>query len=195
MRTLFILGSPRKNSNTEILARSCGDELLRLGGEVDYLRLHQKNILPCRGCGGCEKNGHCVIKNDDMAVLYKKVDDADCIVVVSPVYFYGLTAQTKLFIDRFQPYWTRKYLLDESSAKKRKVGCYIGCAATSGKRVFEGCILTVKCYLDSLNASYGGELLVRKVDGKGHIMEHPHELSNAKVFGRKIFETTESIVL
>ncbi len=193
MRTLFILGSPRKNSNTEILARSCGDELLRLGGEVDYLRLHQKEILPCRGCGGCEKNGHCVIKNDDMATLYKKVDDAECIVVVSPVYFYGLTAQTKLFIDRFQPYWTRKYLLDESVEEKSKSGFYIGCAATSGKRVFEGCILTVKCFFDSLNASYEGELVVRKVDGRGDIVEHPKELSKAKDFGRKIFETSGSL--
>ena len=47
-------------------------------------------------CGGCEKEGNCVIQ-DDMQLLYPKITEADRIIIASPIYFYGVTAQTKAF--------------------------------------------------------------------------------------------------
>lgn len=187
MRVLFVLGSPRKNGNTETLARMVADCVEDFGHTVEFLHLGRKKVLSCQGCGGCEKSGNCVITHDDMGEIYHVADDTDRLVIVSPVYFYGLTAQTKSVIDRFQSHWSRKYLLKQTDKKnKQRQGFYIGCAATSGKKVFDGSLLTVKCFFDVLDMSYGGELLIRKVDGVGDIKRLPdlNELSLA--FGTKI---------
>ena len=89
MKVLIVLGSPRRMGNTEILAREVVEGLPG-GAEVEYLRLNDLNIRPCQGCGGCEKTGVCVIA-DDMTDAYARVDAADSLLLVSPVYFYGLT--------------------------------------------------------------------------------------------------------
>ncbi len=187
MHVLFVLGSPRKNGNTETLARIVAERVEDLGHTVAFLHLGRKKILPCQGCGGCEKSGNCVVTHDDMGGIYQAVDESDRLVVVSPVYFYGLTAQTKAVIDRFQSHWSRKYLLKQTEKKNQpRQGFYIGCAATSGKKVFDGCLLTIKCFFDVLDMSYGGELLIRNVDAVGGVKKLPdlHELSLA--FGEKI---------
>ena len=187
MHVLFVLGSPRKLGNTESLARIVAERVEDLGHTVAFLHLARKKILSCQGCGGCEKTGICVITHDDMGEIYQAVDESDRLVVVSPVYFYGVTAQTKSVIDRFQSHWTRKYLLKQTDKKnKQRQGFYIGCAATSGKKVFDGSLLTIKCFFDALDMNYGGELLFRNVDAAGAIKKFPDLQELSLAFGKKI---------
>lgn len=193
MHVLFVLGSPRKSGNSETMAHSAAEVVQHNGASVEMLRLHGANILPCTGCGGCEKNdGDCVVRSDDMTKMYEAVDRADRIVLVSPVYFYGVTAQAKIFIDRFQAYWARKYLhkkvTPENSNKK---GFFMGCAATSGKKVFDGCLLTVKCFFDSLDIGYGGSLLIRGIDHPEAASKDEAILSQCKQFGEEIVMTDD----
>jgi len=61
----------------------------------------------CTGCDGCEKTGMCVIK-DDMQDVYTLMDDADVIIIASPIFFYGVTSQVKALIDRGQAMWWRR---------------------------------------------------------------------------------------
>lgn len=188
MQILFILGSPRKNGNSETLARLAVKPLLASGHDVDFLRLNSYDITPCQGCGGCEKTGVCIIKNDQMGEIYSRVNDADCLVVVSPVYFYAVTAQIKLCIDRFQAIWSAKYLLKKSDSRKR-VGFFISCAATQGKSVFQGGLLTVKCFFDALDVDYASDLLVRGVEGSDAVKDSTSISSRATMFGKAISET------
>ncbi len=109
MKMLVVLGSPRKGGNGETLARKVAEAVEQGGGTVEYVRLNNLNLRPCQGCGGCDKTGNCVVK-DDMIPIFQTVDDADRILLVSPVYFYGLSAQCKIFGDRMQARWARKYL-------------------------------------------------------------------------------------
>ena len=119
MKMLIVLGSPRKKGNGETLAGKVAEAMEQLGNTVEYIRLNDLNIRPCQGCGGCDKTGNCVIK-DDMTAIFQKVDEADRILLVSPVYFYGLSAQSKLFGDRFQSRWARKYNLKERVSRGRR---------------------------------------------------------------------------
>lgn len=189
MKILAILGSPRKNGNSEILARTIIDTIKQHhSADVEYLRLAKTEISPCRGCGGCEKTGLCVIK-DDMGDLYPKVDAADIIFLISPVYFYGISAQIKTFIDRFQARWSRKYLQEiRFRQEDNRKGYLISTAATHGKKVFDGSILVAKSYFDAIDVAYGGSFVVRGVDEKGALQDKAEELQRAEAFAREIAE-------
>ncbi len=187
MNVLVVLGSPRKKGNTQILVESVIKGLVQKEKcNVEYIYLHGLDLHPCQGCGGCEKTAMCVIK-DDMIELYDKVDKAECLLLVSPVYFYGPTAQSKMFIDRTQARWSRKYLLKEifREGENRK-GYLISIAATKGAKVFDGCLLAAKCCFDALGLEFGGSLTVRGVDARGAIKEFQEEIENAEAFGRQI---------
>lgn len=193
MKILVILGSPRKNGNSETVARLVSDQLQQnLGASVDVIRLARHKIAPCIACGGCTKTGLCVIE-DDMGELYPVIDTADIILLASPTYFYGLSAQAKAFIDRIQARWSRKYLLDiRMREQDRRRGYLICTAATQGKRLFDGSILVAKSFFDAIDVGYGGELLVRGVDEKGAVQARPGELQRAGDFARQITEEFRS---
>lgn len=192
MNVLMVLGSPRKNSNSAILAQSVMQGIADGGGTCEAVRLAKLDVHPCLGCGGCEKEGRCVI-NDDMQSLYEKIVAADRIVIVSPIYFYGVTAQAKAFIDRCQALWSRKYLLKQRiRGAAPRIGYLVSVSATRGERIFEGAILTVRYGLDAMDCSYGGELLVRGVDKKGEMAGRCEELARAREFGRLVVEAKNS---
>ncbi|MEE4313513.1 MAG: flavodoxin family protein [Desulfofustis sp.] len=193
MKILVILGSPRKNGNSETVARLVADQLQQnLSASVDVIRLARHKIAPCIACGGCAKTGLCVIE-DDMGELYPVIDTADIILLASPTYFYGLSAQAKGFIDRIQARWSRKYLLGiRMREQDRRRGYLICTAATQGKRLFDGSILVAKSFFDAIDVGYGGELLVRGVDEKGAVQTHPDELQRAGDFAQKITEDFRS---
>ncbi len=187
MNVLVILGSPRKKGNTQILVETVVEELQKQGKcEVEYVYLHGLDLAPCQGCGGCEKTAMCVIK-DDMIELYEKVDRADRLLLVSPVYFYGPTAQMKMFMDRTQARWSRKYLLREKfRPEANRKGYMISVSATKGKKVFDGCLLAAKCCFDALDIPYGSSLTARGVDERGAIRDRAEDLEQAKAFALEI---------
>ncbi|WP_167496457.1 flavodoxin family protein [Desulfopila sp. IMCC35006] len=188
MKMLVVLGSPRKNGNSETLARKVAEAVEKSGGAVEYIRLNDLNMRPCQGCGGCEKSGNCVL-NDDLTPIFQQVDDADRLVLVSPVYFYGLSAQCKIFGDRFQSRWARRYLLKERFGEgKGRKGYLISTAATVGPKIFDCSILTARYIYDAMDVEYAGELLVKGVDKRKAVLEAPDEMARAEQFGRDIVE-------
>lgn len=189
MHTLIILGSPRKNGNSETLAQAVADAILQHPhATLEFIRLNDLKISPCQGCGGCNKTSTCVI-DDDMTPLYEKVDACDHLILVSPIYFYGLSAQCKIFIDRFQARWARKYLgsirfrIDE-----QRKGYLLATAATDGKKVFDGALLTARTFLDAIDLEFGDSLLVRGVDQRGAVKKRNEILEQAAAFGKEILK-------
>jgi len=195
MHTLVVLGSPRKNGNTEILAGAVINGIKEDGGKVEQVRLSKFNINPCVGCGSCEETGRCVI-DDDMQKLYPRIDKADCVIIASPIYFYGVSAQTKLFIDRTQAMWSRKYVLKQSmkgDGSLKRFGIFISVAASRGKRVFDGAALTAQYCFDAMDINYGGKVVVPGIDRKGKMATAHLELERARKFGHKIVKMTGSL--
>jgi len=92
MRVLGIAGSPRQGGNTDCLLAEVMRGAASRGAEIKTLRICQMNIAPCRHCDGCLTTGECTIE-DDMQSIYKELAAADRIVLASPLYFMGVTAQ------------------------------------------------------------------------------------------------------
>ncbi len=187
MKVLIVLGSPRKKGNSETLTQAVLSGIEeKKDCTVESLYLHGLKISPCRGCGGCDKTGICVVK-DEMTELYEKVDESDIIFLVTPVYFYGPSAQIKTFIDRCQACWSRKYLLNRPHRKEdNRKGYLIATAATKGPKVFDACLLIAKSFFDTVDIEYGGEFLVRSVDERGAMKKMKGELKDAIIFGQDI---------
>jgi len=119
--------------------------------------------------------------------LYDKVDACDHLILVSPIYFYGLSAQCKAFIDRFQARWARKYLAGiRFRSDDRRQGFLLATAATEGKKVFDGALLTTRTFLDAIDLELRDSLLVRGVDQRGAINKRNEILEQASAFGQKI---------
>lgn len=193
MKILVILGSPRKNGNSEAAARIiCSSLDNTLGAETEYIRLVTHKISPCIACGGCEKTGMCIVK-DDMIDLYNKIDLADIILLASPTYFYGVTAQIKAFIDRIQARWSRRYLMKVRTRQEdKRLGYLISTAATHGKKLFDGSILVAKSCFDAIDVTYGGAFVVRGVDEKGALQNQPEEIQQAEAFALEILAAYQS---
>jgi multimeric flavodoxin WrbA len=186
MRLLIALGSPRKNGNSEILSQHVAKGFEKGGGSVETVRLNSLNLSPCQGCGGCERTGVCIIE-DDMAAIYEQVDLADRVLVVSPVYFYGLTAQTKIFIDRFQARWSRRYLLNiRFRQDEHRKGYLLSVAATKGAKVFDCSLLTLRYFYEAMDVDFADSFLLKGVDQRGAVNNFPEELERAEAFGHDI---------
>ena len=99
MKAVAFVGSPRKNGNTEILARHTLRAVAEEGIETELVRMAGLDIRPCNACMVCKKKEWCPI-DDDLLPLYAKAKEADAIILASPVYFGSATALMKAFMDR-----------------------------------------------------------------------------------------------
>ncbi len=187
MKNLFILGSPRKNGNSETMAKAVATGILQTpDNDVENIFLNSLNIQPCQGCGGCNKTGKCII-NDDMAELYNKIDEAHRLFMVSPIYFYSVSAQLKTFIDRCQARWARKYLLHNVQTRTiNRSGHLLSCAATKGEKLFEGAELITHCLCDTLDIHHGTPMLIKNVEKIDDLNNNNDLLATCVRFGTQL---------
>ena len=180
------MGSPRRQSNTEILLNKALEGAREAGAEVENVPVSKLKISPCLEIYACLKDGNCPIK-DDMQLLYEKLLEADHIIFASPIFFYGITSQAKAVVDRCQALWVRKHVLGMGGEDKReRRGVFISVGATRGEKLFDGAVLTVKYFFDAINVEYSGDLLVRGIDDRGQITEHPTALADAFRLGQEL---------
>jgi multimeric flavodoxin WrbA len=169
-RVLALLGSPRKKGNTALLANHILSGAESQGASIESIYLNGMNIKPCQGCYACqmEDSKGCVIK-DDMQEIYPKIIEADALVIASPVYWFTMSAQTKIFIDRCMA------LYNEKPEKGPMYGKKIAIAMTYGdKDAFgSGCVNALRTFQDI----YG--FLGADIEGMVHgTAEEPGEVAN-----------------
>ncbi|HUT67133.1 MAG TPA: flavodoxin family protein [Dehalococcoidales bacterium] len=184
MKVLGIMGSPRIKGNTDLLLDEALKGAQSQGAETEKIVVDKLKIAPCREYYGCLKDGNCVIR-DDMDDLYAKILVADVVIVASPIFFYTVSAQLMLLISRCQALWARKYVLKNLDIPVKK-GAFIAVGATKGAKLFDGPKLTIKYFFQAINAAYTEELLIRGVDKRGEIKEHPDALADAYEIGKKL---------
>jgi len=107
-------GSPRVGGNTETLLAEALRGASDAGAEVAQFALNKLDISPCQGCDACRKLGRCRIE-DDMQPLYDELLSAGAIVLGTPIYFWGPSAQAKAFLDRW-------YAIDQPGIREKLVG-------------------------------------------------------------------------
>jgi len=151
------------------------NEVEKTGARTHVIQAAKKNVKPCIGCGFCEKNGFCITQDDDMKPeIYPLMREADVIVLASPIYFYNVTAQIKVLIDRSQALWSRKYKLNLTDpARNFRRGFLLSLGATKGKNLFEGVHLTAKYFFDAVAARYEGGLTYWRIENPGEMEKHP----------------------
>ncbi len=169
MMILGFQGSPRKKGNTNYLLSVFMEEAETLGAQTRIIEVAKKNIVPCIGCGHCEKKGYCITKDDDMTnEIYPLLREADVVVLAAPIYFYNVPAQLKAPIDRTQTLWSRKYKLNLTDpARHYRRGFLLAQGATKGKNLFEGVDLTAKYFFDAVGAEFSGSLTYRHIEAIG----------------------------
>ncbi|EHQ89255.1 flavodoxin family protein [Desulfosporosinus youngiae] len=101
MKVLILTGSPHSRGTTALLADEVCVGAKDTGHEVIRIETAKLNVHPCLGCYHCRDNdGRCVY-DDDMTQIYPHILTADAVVLVTPLYYFGMTAQLKRVIDRF----------------------------------------------------------------------------------------------
>ncbi len=164
-----INGSPRKGNSFKML-NSFINGAEDKGYKVELIDACSLNISPCKECGFCSKEGVCRVK-DEMDEIRSKLEDATHIAVCSPVFFFGLSAQLKILIDRCQPLWAKKYILKKSIPEKK--GYFFSAGGFSKDITFKGGELTIKAFFDCLNAK-----LIEKVYALN--MEYKNDIDKKK---------------
>jgi multimeric flavodoxin WrbA len=99
MKAIAIVGSPRKNGNTEILAKHTLKAIKEEGLDTELIRLANLDIKGCNACDVCKKEERCPI-DDDLWPIYTKMKEVDAILFASPVYFSSATPEIQAILDR-----------------------------------------------------------------------------------------------
>ncbi len=110
MKTLGLVGSPRKESNTDLLVSAILEKEKKNKHTTEKVYLYNLDIAPCIDCKACKKGNYQCALNDDMQTLYPKLQEADVVVFGTPLYWYGPSAKMKLLVDRLRPYIASKRL-------------------------------------------------------------------------------------
>lgn len=123
MKVLIINGSPRVNGNTTIAVREMEQTFAKEGVEVETVQIGNQDIRGCIACGSCGKNGKCVF-DDAVNQLAPKFEEADGLVIASPVYYASANATLIACLDRL--------FYSTSFDKTMKVGASVVCARRGG---------------------------------------------------------------
>ncbi len=175
MNILGILGSPRKRGNTEVLIDIALKEAKGHGATVSKAALRDRSIAPCDGCGKCQKSGKCAVK-DDMQEIYQKMRDADGILWATPVYFWSMSGQTKIAMDRTYALTFPKLQL------ANKVGGLITVAS------IRGCMNTANIFhmYFRYNSMFFAEMVNGYASAKGAIIEDKYTILQVKELVRQM---------
>jgi len=181
---LAVSSSPRRNGNSEILLNNFLEGSQKAGLKVKMIRLNEFSFLPCQACDRCASDGRCVIK-DDMQNLYPLVECASGIVLATPIFFGSMSAQLKMFIDRFQCWWQAKYRLHKPFVRpeENRPGFLICCGALPKKEYCTSAVAIGKVFFHNINFKFAGSLCKQGYDEKGSIAQNPANLEEAERAG------------
>lgn len=187
MKIVAFHGSPRIGGNTDLLLGETLRPIYEGGHDVVLFRLNFMNIRPCQNCRGCEQTGVCVIK-DEMEMIYSAIRGADRIIVSSPIFFFGLSAQVKAMIDRCQAFWCERYLLKKpiASGEYGRKGMLILVGGMKKEIGIQCGDATAKAFFRSISVPEHETLSFIGVDHKGAILDHPTALREAYDAGVKL---------
>ena len=193
MEIIAFHGSPRKGGNTELLLKEAIRGIEESGINVHIFNLNLMNISPCQNCGGCDDTGICTIE-DDMVQIYDAIRTADRIILASPIFFFNLSAQAKIMIDRCQAFWCEKYLLKKPipGGKYGRKGLLLLVAGQKKDTGIQCAEATAKVFFRTISVPEYKTLSFMGVDAKGAILQHPTALKEAYEAGKALVQSQSS---
>lgn len=146
MKTLVFNGSPRIHGDTRSLIELFQKEM---PGEVTVVDAYRSRISGCVDCRRCRKESGCAIE-DEMQEVYRKIREADCILIASPVYFSELTGRLLDVLSRLQTFFCARYFRKTEEIPKPKKGAILLVGGGDGKP--DRAAATAKTLLHQMNA-------------------------------------------
>lgn len=175
-KIVVLSGSPRRNGNTDRLVASFVNGA-KERNSVEVITVCDHDIAPCIGCNTCfAREGNKCFRNDGMTYVYQMLSEADTVIMASPVYFYGISAQLKAVIDRLHTPMRNSFHI-------KQLGLILVGAAELPE-LFDSIIRQYEMILNFFSIDDAGKVLVRGAREKGDVTDD--DLTSAFRFGQSI---------
>ena len=187
IKIIAIYGSPRRNGNTATLLQKAVEGARDGGAEVAEIVLRDLKMSPCLEIYGCKNAGECRLK-DDFQTTRDQILASQGLMLASPVFFYAVSAHTKILMDRFQSLWVKKYWIDHTrkgQPNTQRKALFIAVGATKGKKLFDGILLSLKYFFDVIDMKLWKALLYRGLDFEDDVLKFPEYLDEAFEAGKE----------
>jgi multimeric flavodoxin WrbA len=187
MKVVAFFGSPRVHGNTDLLLEETLKPIREAGHDIVSFKLNLMNIKPCQNCGGCTKTGVCVV-DDAMTEVSAAIRSADRIILASPIFFFGLSAQAKAMIDRCQAFWCDKYLLKKTipAGPHGRKGLLIVVGGMKKEDGIHCAETTARAFFRTISIPEHATVSFLGVDAKGEILNHPTAMKDVYEAGKKL---------
>lgn len=178
-KVLILTGSIRKEGNSKKLAEAFAKGAKETGKEVELIDCARLNVGACMVCNQCFKNGDACIQKDDFSQVASKIEQADCIVFATPIYWFSFSAKLKAVIDKFYSFYVAKK--DISGKKVVLLACGEATEAVTG----DGIITTYHLIADYLKWKNVGEVCALGY-GEAGAITGALELEQAEKLGKMV---------
>jgi multimeric flavodoxin WrbA len=180
-------GSPRPGGNTELLLIEALKPLHDAAHDIRVFQLSAMSIKPCQDCGGCVTTGICIQK-DEMQMIFDAIREADRIILASPIFFFGVTAQAKAMIDRCQAFWCEKYLLKKPipAGPRGRKGLLLLVGGMKKEIGVQCAEATATAFFRTVSVPDHRTLSFLGIDAKGAVLGHPEALKSAFEAGQDL---------
>lgn len=127
-----------------------------------------------------------------MTKIYDALRDADRVILASPIFFFALSAQTKIMIDRCQAFWCEKYLLKRPihATKYGRKALLLIVAGMKHEKELQCAEITAKGFFRTVSIQEHSTLSVPGVDEKETILRHPTAMNDAYEAGKALIKVS-----
>jgi len=183
LKVVGILGSPREDGNTTILAREVLKAAKEAGAETVEYVLNELDFRGCRGCDRCKTEREDCAQTDELTPVLKAMDEADAVVLGSPIYFSEVSGQFKLFFDR-----TYSFLKPDFTGRLRRgrKAVFILAQGDSDRKAHADVYARYEHWLKVYGFDETHLILVSGVHDPGEITKRPAALEEARALGREL---------
>lgn len=189
-KIVAVYGSPRRKGNTARLLQKAVSGARNAGAQVEEIILRDLRMSPCLEIYGCNQAGECRLK-DDFQTARDQILSSRGLMLASPVFFYTVSAHTKILMDRFQSVWVKKHWVDQISKDPKtatRKGLFIAAGATRGRKLFDGMLLSLKYFFEVIDMELWKALLYRGLDFEDDVLKYPQYLDEAYQAGKEFAE-------
>lgn len=158
MKVLMLNGSPRKDGNTSVALREIAQVFAQEGIECETVQVGQKDVRGCIACNKCGQTGKCVF-DDIVNELAPKFQEADGLVVASPVYYASANPTLVALLDRlfYSTHFDKTMKVGASVVCARRGGCSATFDELNKFFTISGMPIASSCYWNSIHGRLPGE--------------------------------------